>query len=328
MKMKKNVESTYKSSDTEEWLDTVWTRPIGYQWALLFKRLHIHPNTVTVLSMVIGAGSAFFFAHGSYRTEGISGLWYNITAVLLLAWANFYDSADGQLARMTGKKTRLGRILDGAASEVWFIPIYLGLVYRFYIHHELEFHFLGIENNQQNTWIATLILFLLVLYSGFGCHSRQCGLADYYRQIHLFFLKGEAGSELDNSLQQQKIYDGTPWKGNFLWKAFLKTYVGYTQKQEAQTPGFQRLMKRLHEKFGTTENIPQSFRNEFRALSLPMMKWTNILTFNTRAIVLYITCLADLPWLYFFFEIVVMTAIYRYMRSRHENFCRKLYFRL
>lgn len=85
MKMKKNVESTYKSSDTEEWLDTVWTRPIGYQWALLFKRLHIHPNTVTVLSMIIGAGSAFFFAHGSYRTEGISGLWYNITAVLLLA---------------------------------------------------------------------------------------------------------------------------------------------------------------------------------------------------------------------------------------------------
>lgn len=326
--MKKNVESTYKSNDTEEWLDTVWTRPIGYRWALLFERLGIHPNTVTVLSMIIGAGSAFFFAHGSYRTEGMSGLWYNITAVLLLAWANFYDSADGQLARMTGKKTRLGRILDGAASEVWFIPIYLGLVYRFYIHHEFEFGLLGIEDSGRNVMVATLVLFLLVLYSGFGCHSRQCGLADYYRQIHLFFLKGESGSELDNSLQQQKIYDETPWKGNYLWKAFLKTYVGYTRKQEQQTPAFQRLIRKLREKYGATENIPQSFRYEFRSLSLPMMKYTNILTFNTRAIVLYAACLLDFPLAYFFFEIVIMTLICRHMRSSHENFCKRLYFRL
>lgn len=71
---KEAIKSTYKSNDTEEWLDRVWTRPIGYLWALFFKRLHVHPNVVTVLSMLIGASSAFFFAHGSYRTEGTEGL--------------------------------------------------------------------------------------------------------------------------------------------------------------------------------------------------------------------------------------------------------------
>lgn len=321
---KENVKSTYKSDDTEEWLDRVWTRPIGYWWARLFERMNVHPNTVTVLSMIIGAGSSVFFAHGSYRTEGTEGLLYNVMAVLLLAWANFYDSADGQLARMTGKKTRLGRILDGVASEVWFIPIYLSLVYRFFVHHAWEFHWLGIEDTPRNTWAATLVLLAFVLYSGFVCHSRQCGIADYYRQIHLFFLKGEAGSELDNSVQQQKLYDETPWKGNFLWKAFLKTYVNYTRTQESQTPDFQRLMGMLREKYGATENIPQSFRDRFRTLSLPLMKWTNILTFNTRALVLYAVCLADLPWLYFVFEIVVMSALCRYMKMKHERFCREL----
>ncbi len=321
---KENVKSTYKSDDTEEWLDRVWTRPIGYWWARLFERMNVHPNTVTVLSMIIGAGSSVFFAHGSYRTEGTEGLLYNVMAVLLLAWANFYDSADGQLARMTGKKTRLGRILDGAASEVWFIPIYLSLVYRFFVHHAWEFHWLGIEDTPRNAWAATLVLLAFVLYSGFVCHSRQCGIADYYRQIHLFFLKGEAGSELDNSVQQQKLYDETPWKGNFLWKAFLKTYVNYTRTQESQTPDFQRLMGMLREKYGATENIPQSFRDRFRTLSLPLMKWTNILTFNTRALVLYAVCLADLPWLYFVFEIVVMSALCRYMKMKHERFCREL----
>ena len=91
---KEAVKSTYKSNDTEEWLDKVWTRPIGYLWALFFKRLHVHPNVVTVLSMIIGASSAIFFAHGSYRTEGTEGLLFNIIAVILLAWANFYDRAD------------------------------------------------------------------------------------------------------------------------------------------------------------------------------------------------------------------------------------------
>lgn len=323
--VKEKVSATYKSKDTEEWLDTVWTRPIGYWWARVFERLGVHPNAVTVMSMIIGACSAFFFAHGSYRTEGLHGLMMNIVAILMLAWANFYDSADGQLARMTGKKTRLGRILDGAASEVWFVPIYLAIVYRFYVHHEAEFNFFGIDDTARNVVIAVVVLVAVVLYSGFGCHSGQCGMADYYRQIHLFFLKGEAGSELDNSAQQQKIYDATPWRGNVVWKLFLKTYVNYTRKQEKQTPNFQRLMGKLRSTYGGTEHIPQTFRDKFRRLSLPMMKWTNILTFNTRAIALYVLCLADLPWMYFLFEIIVMGLICRYMRTTHEKFCARLY---
>lgn len=321
---KDNIKSTYKSTDTEEWLDRVWTRPIGYWWAKLFERLGVHPNAVTVMSMIIGACSALFFAHGSYFYEGTFGLGMNIIAIIMLAWANFYDSADGQLARMTGKKTRLGRILDGAASQVWFIPIYLAIVYRFYYHHSREFAYLGISDTETNSIIAACIFLACVLYSGFVCHSRQCGLADYYRQIHLFFLKGEAGSELDNSEQQQRIYDNTSWQDNKLWKVFLKTYVGYTRKQEKQTPCFQRLMDALRKEYGAIENIPQAFRNKFRSLSLPLMKWTNILTFNTRAIVLYVTCLLDLPWLYFLFEIIILGALCRWMNKRHENICSSL----
>lgn len=321
---KSNVESTYKSADTEEWLDRVWTRPIGYWWAKLFARLGVHPNTVTVMSMVIGACSALFFAHGSYFYEGYSGLWMNIIAIVLLAWANFYDSADGQLARMTNKRTQLGRILDGAASEVWFVPIYLAIVYRFYYCHSREFAFFGIPDTATNGIIATSLLLVCVLYSGFVCHSGQCGLADYYRQIHLFFLKGAGGSELDNSEQQQRIYESTPREGNRLWRAFLRTYVSYTRKQEKQTPCFQELMRALRERYGDTKNIPQTFRDKFRSFSLPLTKWTNVLTFNTRAIVLYTTCLLDLPWLYFLFEIIVLGALCRWMNIRHERMCSML----
>ena len=49
------------------------------------------------------------------------------------------------------------------------------------------------------------------------------------------------------------------------------------------------------------------------------MPMTNMLTFNTRAIALYVSCLIDLPWLYFLFEIFIMSAACEYMRRRHER---------
>mgnify|MGYP003368467400 FL=1 len=55
------------------------------------------------------------------------------------------------------------------------------------------------------------------------------------------------------------------------------------------------------------------------------MKYANILTFNTRAIALYISLLIGEPYFYFIFEIVVMTSLFLYMRHRHEAICSYLY---
>ena len=62
----------------------------------------------------------------------------------------------------------------------------------------------------------------------------------------------------------------------------------------------------------------RSCGTNFRAASKPLMKYTNILTFNTRAIALYISLLIGEPWLYFVFEIIVMTSLFVYMRHCHE----------
>lgn len=325
-RLEQDVRQTYKSNDTEEWLDRVFTRPIGYLWARFFQSLGVHPNVVTVLSISIGVSSACFFVHGSWRTEGTYGIWMNIIGIVLMMWANFYDSADGQLARMTGKKTELGRILDGAATIIIFVPVYCVMVWRCYLHHGMEFQWMGIADTERNALVYGLLLFGISLFSGFVCHSGQCRLSDYYRQIHLFFLKGEDGAELSTSARQQALYDAMPWRGHWMEKAFLRTYVNYTRRQELSTPAFQRLKAALLSKYGSTGNIPGTFRDEFRRRSLPLMPLTNILTFNTRSVVLYLCCLIDLPWLYFVFEIVVMSALCEYMRRRHERMCASIHF--
>lgn len=262
---KKGVEASFKSMDTEEFLDIHFNRPIGYVWALFFQRFGIHPNVVTILSIILGvaAGVMFYYPDMTHTLIGI----------FLLMWANHYDSCDGQLARMTGKKTRWGRMLDGFAGDLWFITIYVAICLRL-MNQPLPFH-LGEASGQ--TW--SIYIWLIAWFSGTVCHSKQCTLADYYRNIHLFFLKGKAGSELDNFKQQREIFHSLPWKGNFWWKAFLYFYGNYTRKQEQMTPNFQRFYAFVQERYG--DNIPQELRDEFRALSLPLMKYTNILTFNT-----------------------------------------------
>lgn len=306
---RKGLEASFKSMDTEEFLDIHFNRPIGYLWALFFNKFGMHPNVVTILSIILGvmAGVMFYFPDMKHTLIGI----------VLLVWANHYDSCDGQLARMTGKKTRWGRMLDGFAGDLWFISIYVAICLR------LTFQPLPFGIGEEKGAVWGVGIWVLALVSGTLCHSRQCALADYYRNIHLFFLKGEAESELDNYKQQREIFHSLPWKGNFWWKAFLYFYGNYTRKQERMTPNFQRFYAFVRQKYGTA--VPQGLRDEFRQLSLPLMKYANILTFNVRAIALYISLLIGEPWLYFVFEIVVMTALFLYMRYRHEAICAFLY---
>ena len=322
--MNEEFKKTLKSSETEDWLDLHFVRPFCYYWALLFARLDIHPNTVTILSMFIGAGSAIFFGCASFYYNGIEGLMFNLIAILLLCLADIFDCTDGQLARMTGKKSRLGRILDGVAGFAWFIPIYHAMVYRFYLHHELEFQWLGIEDTPENALIATGIAYALGLISGIMGLAGQQRLADYYIQVHLFFLKGEKGSELDNSQRQQEIFDQMDASTPAVERYFQKSYIDYTKKQEAVTPQFQHLMKRLREKYGSTDNIPQEVRDEFRRHSLPVIKWNGLLTFNFRSAWLFLFCLLDVPVMNFVWEIVGMGLLYLYVNHRHETFCHQM----
>lgn len=322
--MNEKIKQTLKSSETEDWLDLHVIRPFCYYCALAFAKLDIHPNTVTILSMFIGAASAVFFACGSFRYSGVWGLCMNIIGIVLLMIADIFDCTDGQLARMTGKKSRLGRILDGVAGFAWFIPLYVLLVWRFYQHHTIEFKLLGIDNNEQNVLIATAVVFALGLYSGIVGLAGQQRLADYYIQVHLFFLKGEKGSELDNSVRQQEIYDQMGPDTPGVERMFQKSYIGYTQKQERRTPQFQRLMKLLREKYGSTDNIPTEVREEFRRQSLPLMTWNGLLTFNFRSFWLFLFCLLDIPVCNFLFEIVCMGLLCLYVNRRHEAFCKKI----
>lgn len=290
---KPSIESTLKSMDTEEFIDIYFYRPIGYRWALLFQKLGITPNAVTIASIFIGVASGICFYYDN--------LWMTLLGIFLLVWANSFDSADGQLARMTKNFSPLGRALDGFAGDLWFASIYIAICLRLMP-------------------IFGPYIWILALLAGYF-HSKQASMADYYRNIHLLFLKGKSGSELDNSVELTEKFNNQTFKNDWFDKIYLFFYRSYTKGQESWTPNFQVMFKLLKVKFGETP--PEQFRSDFRAKSLPLMKWTNILSFNTRAIVLFISMLVGHPWIYFVFELTVLNVILLYMVSTHEKICKK-----
>lgn len=295
MNLKERVLSTMKSTDTESRFELYVTRTPGYLWALLFQKLGVHPIAVTLMSIIIGATSGYFF----YQTD----LGMNIIGIFLLIWANWYDCADGQLARMTGKKTLIGRILDGFAGDVWFFCIYFGLCLRL--------------TPQWGIWI-----WLLAAWAGLRCHGRQCAIGDYYRNIHLWFLLGEKGSELATSQQEKKEFRSLKWcSSEWFHKLYLFFYIRYTQSQEDQTPCFQKLFHAIQDKLGG--HVSEDMRQRFRQDSLPLMPITNILTFDTRAGVLFLSVLIGQPWIYFVFESTVLEILRYRMIHTHETFCKK-----
>ncbi len=300
-KIKEDYKSTLKSMDTEETFDLIFYRPIGYMWALLAKKLGVTPNAITIASIFlgVGAGVCFYF----------NDLWINIAGVILLVWADSFDSADGQLARMTKQYSRIGRILDGLSGDIWFFAIYVAICLRENVTSEFF---------SAHHWV----IWVMAVVTGF-CHAIQAAMADYYRQFHLYFLKGEDGSELERASNLWEKFHALSWKHNFMQKFILMFYTNYTVGQEKRTPAMQRLRNALREKYGN--KIPQAFRDQFRALSKPLMKYTNILSFNTRTFALFAAILIfRMPWLYFAFELTVLNFLLVYMMVRHEKICKTM----
>lgn len=309
-KIKELLAASLKSKDTEEWLDVHFTRPIGLAFALLWHKLGVAPNYITVLSMFLGVAAGVMF----YFTDFL----HNLFGVILLMLANFCDSTDGQLARLTNQKSMIGRCLDGFAGDVWFCAIYLAIVLRIWNQNmpgtSEPWGFYGLA---------------LAAIAGIVSHMQQSSLSDYYRQIHLYFLKGDEGSELDTYEAQRAELEKLKGKEGEFWdRVFHSNYQNYCKSQEKRTPEFQKLRKTIETNFRTVEKMPEEWKEEFLKGSRPLMPMTNFLTFNSRAIFIYITCLLNIPWVYFLLEITLYNIIYIYMHKRHEELCEKIRLKL
>ncbi len=277
------IESTYKAVDVEETIDIYFYRPLGYAIALGCRTLGITPNVVTIVSIFIGVMGGHLLYYRDITT--------NAYGILLWIIADTLDSVDGQLARMTNHRSKIGRILDGLGGNIMFLSIYLHLFARMAVTYP-------------DVWWP---LWLILTLAGGFSHSVQSALADYYRNAYLKFVVDPKKSELEGSDEIREELAATPFVKHPVKKILLAVYLNYTRKQERYSKHFQQLRKRVDTMFG--QNIPQWFSDEYRRMNKPLMKYYAVLTTNTRMIVMSLCVLANFVPLYFVVEIVGINLV-------------------
>ena len=286
----KEYEASLKSIETENVIDRAFYRPIGFRIARALRGTGVTPNMITVISIFVGAVAGFMFYHDN--------IVYTICGILILVFANILDCVDGQLARLTGIKSAIGRILDGFAGDIWFASIYVGFALR--LSHEY----------------GTYWFFVLAVASGLS-HLVQANITDYYKTLHLYFISKDKGAEFQ-SLEQVKNRHKEMKLG--INKAFYFLYRGYTAFQVNATPSLQNMLQSLHSKYG--DDIPEDIRIAFRKKSRKLMHYIDLLTFNGRTTIMFIVVLIGEVWIYFLYEIIVLNIVLLIAMHKHEKMCK------
>ena len=101
--------------------------PVPKTWdARLARRLvtplvntFVTPNHLTTLRLLIGVAGALGLARGGF-------VWANAGA-LLIVLSNFVDHTDGELARISGKSSRIGHFYDLACDALVTVLLFVGL---------------------------------------------------------------------------------------------------------------------------------------------------------------------------------------------------------
>jgi phosphatidylglycerophosphate synthase len=110
----------YKAYEIEELVDIYVFRRLGIGVARLARMLGMTPNGVSIVSGLVGATGGALLVSDELVWPGVA----------LIFAHGVFDSADGQLARLTGRTSEWGRMLDGLSGYATHIAAYLAIVIR------------------------------------------------------------------------------------------------------------------------------------------------------------------------------------------------------
>ena len=284
------VAATYKAREAEGVFDLYFYRPIGFRLAEFFAQRKMTPAAVTFLGCICGvmAGHLYY-----YRDLPI-----NIVGMVLHVCANALDNADGQLARLTQRESRKGRITDSVADHLVFASIYVHLTLRCFLSD------------------PSPAIWLLALAAGIS-HALQGAAADYYRNTYLYFAAAGARPGLDSSSGVRSEYQKANWHQTPWDKLLLALYLNFTRQQEMLAPHLKKLRDAASELFHG--QIPGWLQARYRNLAGPMLKWWGLLMTNTRMLVLFALLFVGQPIYFFWFELIPLNLLFVYLIFREET---------
>ncbi len=207
MKTFEQYKQSLKMLDAEEPLDLFFYRPLGFLFVKLISPLPVTPNHISLMAMIFGVISGFYYAEMTPESVFIAGLFYSAYYL--------FDISDGQLARLKKNGTRLGRIIDGISDYVTHLAVYIGLGVGMVHAGEEPFY----------SW--------LLLLSALVSMMLQAVLVDYYRNRYMAYATGNASLYGDDLEDFKREYEELKSKGgHFISRFIYWVYLKYLSFQQ------------------------------------------------------------------------------------------------
>jgi phosphatidylglycerophosphate synthase len=93
-----------------------WDARLGRRLVTPLKDSWVTPNHLTTVRLIVGIAGALAFTPGTWG-------WTNLAALLVIL-SNFLDHTDGELARISGKSSRIGHLYDLASDALVTILLF------------------------------------------------------------------------------------------------------------------------------------------------------------------------------------------------------------
>jgi phosphatidylglycerophosphate synthase len=245
--------------------------PLAWQLARVLARTPITPNMVSVVGgcFVVAAGIAY--AQPWWPASALLGM------LLHMTW-HVVDGADGDLARMTGRSSPVGEMVDGLCD---------------YISHVVLYLILGWLLSRQFGAIA----WWLTVAAGIS-HAVQANHVEIQRRQYQWWVYGTPWIRHSHGDR-----DAATRKGVFglLVSGYLAAGMGMTP-HTAKIDGAAIAAE-------TDPAARERLRQAARAQAMPLLALLKVLGPNPRAIVLGLSMIAGSPLYYFLYQTVALNVL-------------------
>lgn len=277
------VSAAWRPAEIEEPTNRWVIHPLSWVLVRWCARRGVHPNAVSMAGLCCGVGAAV--AYGFWQ-EG----WTCAVGLVLMVLWHVFDGADGQLARLTGKASELGKVVDGLCDHGTFAVLYGALAWS-----------LQTELGQA--------AFLLAGAAGLS-HFVQAGAYERQRQLYEYVVFGKPVVEADVRR---------------VWKPVRGLYWLYLAVQGLLS-GERFLLWQLHRAGAVlSEWVQAGYRRWFR----PVVHAWSVLSSNYRTLALFAACCVGMPEAFLWWEVVglngFLLCLVLWTRRRQQHFVEELH---
>jgi hypothetical protein len=271
--------------ELEDGLNRLIYHPLAHRLARALVPTGVSPNMVSVAGMLLVWAAAVSYTRMDWPLAAILGF------TLHALW-HVVDGADGDLARLTGKSSPTGELVDGVCD---------------YAGHLILYVILGIFLSER----LGLVAWVFAVAAG-ASHVVQNHHAETQRRTYLWWAYGVPWLKHAQAAGDEVFRRGNWFSITFGWMA--REYIRFSQ---SMTPTAQRVDDALAASAAdpaATQKIRALVKEEVRT-SLELQK---LLGSNPRTILLGLSMALGSPLWFFLAEAVAMNVLLAYS-VRHHN---------